>query len=81
MTKYNVRVETIDHEFINITVAVVPVMQPSDYSEQFWVIYPTELYGIEIEVYNPEDIYTLRGFIKHCLLEEYEDVIWIETEE
>ena len=76
MQRYNVRVETVDHEFQNITVVVTP-----DGTGKYWVIYPTETCDLETKLYDPEDFYTLKGFIRLWLLEEYEDVIWFALED
>lgn len=81
MKKYNAKVETSTGEFREISVVVIPVMDPTDYEERFWVIFPTELFGLVTEIYDPGDLYTLKGFIKCCLYEEYPDVIWIALDD
>lgn len=81
MKRYNAKVETSTGEFREISVVVIPVMDPGTYDEVYWVVFPTELYGLVTEFYDPGDLLTLKGFIKACLYGEYPDVLWIEADE
>ena len=81
MKRYNAKVETSTGEFREISVVVIPVMDTTDYEERYWVVFPTELYGLVTELYDPADLLTLKGFIKAYLYGEYPDVLWIEADE
>lgn len=81
MKKYNAKVEMSNGELKEISIVVIPVMDTTDYEERYWVVFPTELYGLVTVLYDPGDLFTLKGFIKCYLYEEYSDVLWIEVDD
>lgn len=81
MKRYNAKVETSTGEFKEIDIVVIPVMDPGTYDEVYWVVFPTELYGLVTERYDPADLLTLKGFIKAYLYGEYPDVLWVALDE
>ena len=77
MREYSARVEFSNGEYHDITVMVVPIPNLIDNTEQFWIMFPTELYGLVTELYG-DSFYSLTGFIRLLLLNEYRDVICVE---